>query len=465
MARDLRSFMDTLEQKAPGELAFVDRQVDPKFEISMILRKLQDANLFPMVLFRNVKNSRIPVISNMMGNLTKLALALETTEEKMVDEYSRREDHLVAARQVESGPVKEVVLTGDKVDLRTIPVLTNCEKDSHPFITAGITVVRDPDTGAYNAGIYRMPVLSERLSAFSVEEHAHANYIFRKVKAEGKALEVVTFIGHHPACYLATQSKLPLGIDEFSIMGAMLGEPLDVVKCETVDLVVPAYAEIAIEGRILPDRTISEAPFGEFTWYYGMERKSPVFEVTAITRRENAIYQHIFAAHPEHNLTGLLGRQAVLYKRVKAIIPSVKAVYLPISGVCRFTAYVSIKKEFDGAGKLAALAALSSDPFVKLAVVVDDDVNVYNDMEVLWAIATRTQADRSIFMVPQASVSRLDPSAYTLTSRGQKDGINTKWAIDATKPIGTPFEERAEVPDGWQKLNLDEYIKKAATSR
>jgi 2,5-furandicarboxylate decarboxylase 1 len=242
-------------------------------------------------------------------------------------------------------------------------------------------------------------------------------------------------------------------------MGGLLQEPLQVVRGVTVDVPVPAHAEIVFEGRILPDERLPEGPFGEFTWYYGLERMSPVMEVTAITHRRDAMYHHLFAAHPEHNLTGRLGREAVLYKRVQASVPSVQDVYLPMSGICRFHAYVQIHKEFDGAGKLAALAALSSDPFVKLAVVVDDDVDIHNEAEVLWAIATRTQPDRDTFFVPESATSRLDPASYSIWNRWEKDTMNTKWAIDATMPVEAPFEERADVPrQFWEDLDLTQWL-------
>ena len=149
----------------------------------------------------------------------------------------------------------------------------------------------------------------------------------------------------------------------------------------------------------------------------------------------------------------------MLYKRVKASVPSVKAVHMPMSGICRFTAYVKIAKEYDGEGKLAALAALAADPFVKLAVVVDEDIDINNDSEVLWAIATRTQPDRATFFVPDSTVSRLDPASYSIWSRWEKDTMNTKWAIDATMPVEAPFEERADVPRRlWENLDLSQYI-------
>jgi 2,5-furandicarboxylate decarboxylase 1 len=182
-------------------------------------------------------------------------------------------------------------------------------------------------------------------------------------------------------------------------------------------------------------------------------------EVTAITYRRDAIFHHLFAAHAEHNLTGRLGREAVLYKRVKAIVTSVTDVFLPMSGVCRFHAYVQIDKEYDGEAKLAALAALSSDSFVKLAVIVDKDVDIHYEDVVMWAIATRTQPDRDTFFVPETATSRLDPASYSIWSRWEKDSMNTKWAIDATMPIEAPYEERADVPRSyWENLNLSEYL-------
>lgn len=254
MVKDLRYFLSLLKEKAPEEFTEVKKQVDSRFELTMVLRKLQEVNRFPAVLFKNVKEFEMPVISNIMGNTKKLGLALETTEKEMLEEYIRREGHLIPPKKVSSGPVKDVILTGDQIDLARLPIVTNCEKDSHPYVTAGITVVKDPDTGAWNAGIYRMPFFNKKLLGTGWEEYSHIGQIYRKAERRGEPLEAVVFIGHHPACYLATQSKFPFGTDELAIMGALLGEPLQTVKCETLDLEVPAFAEIAIEGRIPPMR-------------------------------------------------------------------------------------------------------------------------------------------------------------------------------------------------------------------
>ncbi|HEY3209988.1 MAG TPA: UbiD family decarboxylase [Actinomycetota bacterium] len=459
MAKDLRTFLARLEQRAPDELVRVTRPVDPKFELPGVVRRLQSNSRYPLIMFENVKGARLRAISNVLGSERLLAEALETTPQELTRTYIQREDRRLPVKEVTDAPVQEVVLRGDDVNLYEMPIVTNCEKDSGAFITGGITSVRVPDTTGHNSGIYRMQIHSRNTLGMSYEKHTHIGTIHRSVEARGEPLEAVTWVGHHPACLLGCQSKIPFGEDEFEVMGGLLEEPLEVVKAVTVDVMVPAKAEVVFEGRILPGPRLPEGPFGEFTWYYGLERPSPIMEVTAITFREDALYHHLFAAHPEHNLTGRLGRESILYKRVRATVPSVTDVYMPMSGLCRFHAYVQIKKEYDGAGRLAALSALSSDPFVKLAVVVDDDVDIHNEAEVLWAIATRTQPDRSTFFIPESATSRLDPASYSIWSRWEKDTMNTKWAIDATKPVEAPFEERADVPrDVWEKIDLEQYV-------
>ena len=459
MAKDLRTFLKRLEERAPSELVRVSREVDPVFELPGVVRRLQADQRYPAVLFDKVKGSKLRAISNVLGSTELLAQALETSVDKLTETYIEREDKRFQVEVIEDAPVQEVVLSGDDVNLFEMPIVTNCEKDSGAFISAGVTTVKDPETGIHNSGIYRAMVHSRNQLGMSYEKHTHIGKIHRRAESLGKPLDAVIWSGHHPATMLGSQSKIQFGEDEYEVMGGLLQESLRVVKAKTVDVMVPADAEVVFEGRILPGPRLPEGPYGEFTWYYGLERPSPVMEVTAITFRGDAIFHHLFAAHPEHNLTGRLGREAVLYKRVKQSVPSVKAVHMPMSGICRFTAYVKIAKEYDGEGKLAALAALAADPFVKLAVIVDDDIDINSDSEVLWAIATRTQPDRATFFVQDSAVSRLDPASYSIWNRWEKDTMNTKWAIDATKPIEAPFEERADVPrEVWENIDLAKYI-------
>jgi 2,5-furandicarboxylate decarboxylase 1 len=443
----------------PNELVRIQRTVDPKFELSAVLRKLQQLGKFPAVIFEKVTGSEMPVCTNLFASRRRLALAFDSTEERVLTDYMQREDVRMQPKRVRSAPVREHVLTGARVDVRRLPIITHCEKDAGPYITSAVGIFRDPDSGTYDTGIFRMQLKDRNKFGVLFGDYSKAAHIIRKHDARGKSTEFAVFIGHHPACVLTSQTKVPFGTDEYTVMSGLLNEPVELTHAETVDLDIPARAEIVLEGRILPKVREPEAPFGEYTWYYGLERMSHVMEITAILHREAPIYHDIFSAHPDHNMTAVIQREAVLYKRVKMAIPTIQAVRLPISGVCRHIAYVAIRKEFDGQGKMTALAALAADPMSKLVVVVDADIDLANESEVWWAVATRVQADRAIFMVPEAYVSELDPSAYSVRGRMTKDSLNTKWAIDATMPVGLPFEERADVPrSAWEPLELSQYI-------
>jgi 2,5-furandicarboxylate decarboxylase 1 len=460
MAKDLRYFLEKLQTIGSGELAVVEKEVDPKYELSGVLRKLQAEGRYPAVLFERVRGTKMKTISNLFASRKRLAIALETSEDRLLETYMVREENRISPKKVSSGPVKEKILTGDQVNLDILPQIVHCEKDAGPYITAGVMITRDPQTGAYDTGIFRMQFKGKNRFGVLFGDYSKPARLIRMNEANNEPTECAVFIGHHPACILASQTKVPYGVDEYEVMSGLLGEPVEIIHCETVDLEVPAWSEIVLEGEILPNVREPEAPFGEYTWYYGQERASHVMIVKAMTYREDAIFHDIFSAHPDHNMTAVVQREAVLYKRVKMLVPSVTAVRLPISGACRHIAYVSIKKEFDGQGKLAALAALAADPLSKLVIVVDDDIDISNESEVLWAVATRVQADRAIFMVPEAYVSELDPSSYSIHGRNVKDSLNTKWAIDATKPVGLPFEERADVPlEIWKKIDLSDYLK------
>ena len=461
MPKDLRSFIADLERVAPQEFARVAREVSPDLELTGVLRKLQEANRYPATMFEKVQGTAMPVISNVMASRKLLAVAFGCTESQLMHEYAKREEAQTAPLVVSSAeaPVHEVVDKGDDVDIYKLPNIVHCGGDGGTFISSGVIIAKDPDTGVNNAGMYRMQIKAKNKTGIGPGVYSHFMHIYRKKEKLGEPLEIAVVIGHHPLFYMAGQYRGPLDTDELWVAGGLLGEPLRVVQAHTVDLMVPADAEIVIEGRVLPHIREPEGPFGEYTWYLGPAMNSPVVEITAITYRKDAIYQDLFSSHPEHNLTGLLGREATMFKRVKQAVPTTKALTLPFSGTCRHTCYVSVKKDFDGLGKNVALAAMAADPFMKLVVVVDDDIDVYNEAEVMWAVATRMQADRDIFIVPDAYVCELDPSAYDIADRAKRGYVNAKWAIDATKPVGIEFQERADVPvEVWRDMDLGKYL-------
>jgi len=461
MPKDLRQFLAELEKRLPDEIVHINREVDPKFELPGVLRKLQDQDSYPAAIFHQVKNSNFPVVSNIFASTNRLALALHADPNNLIQDYLKLEGKLIKPKLVRKAPVHENVISGNKVDLGKLPIVTHCEKDAGAYITSGVAVMKDPDTGIYDVGIFRLQVKGKNKLGALYGAYSKAARIIKKNEAKNKPTEVAIFIGHHPSCILTSQTKVPVDTDEYWVMGGILGEAVELVQAKSIDVRVPARAEIVIEGLVLPNVLEPEGPFGEYPWYYGHERRSNVMKVKTITHRNDAIYHDIFSAHQDHNYAAKIQREAVLYKRVKVAVPGVKDVALPISGACRHVGYVSMRKDFDGQGKTAAMAALVADPMMKMVVIVDDDIDVTNESEVWWAVTTRIQADKAIFMVPDAYVSELDPSAYSIKDRTRRDYLNTKWAIDATKPVGLPFEERADVPEAaWTKINLDDYIVK-----
>jgi len=273
----------------------------------------------------------------------------------------------------------------------------------------------------------------------------------RAAEALGKPLPVAFAIGVHPAIALGCLAIGSIDEDERAIMGGLLGEPLELVKCETSDLLVPAQAELILEGEILPHERTAEGPFGEFTGYSLGERQREVLKVRAITHRRDAIFQDITVGHLDHLMLSTTPIEANLYRAVRAMVPTVKAVRVPAP----FTCYVSIEQRISGQGKNAILAVLGADLYMKRVVVVDHDVDIFNDRQVNWAIATRCQPDRDIVIVSNARGSDLDPST-------KEDGNTAKWGVDATaKPSLASYTPRHRIPpEVWQRINLKDFAGK-----
>ena len=273
----------------------------------------------------------------------------------------------------------------------------------------------------------------------------------RAAEAQGKPLPVAFAIGVHPAIALGCLAIGSIDEDERAIMGGLLGEPLELVKCETSDVLVPAHAEMILEGEILPHERTPEGPFGEFTGYSLGERQREVLKVRAITHRRDAIFQDITVGHLDHLMLSTMPIEANLYRAVRAMVPTVKAVRVPAP----FTCYVSIEQRISGQAKNAILAVLGADLYMKRVVVVDHDVDIFNDRQVNWAIATRCQPDRDITIITNARGSDLDPST-------KEDGNTAKWGVDATaKPSLAAYTPRHRVPrEVWQRINLKDFTDK-----
>ena len=452
MAQDLITFLDQVKRDNPQDFLVVSREVDPTFEITAITVKLeQEAKRRPILLFENVKGTKFPVLTNLHAGRSRLAAAIHAKPEEMQRAYLRAMEKPIAPKIVEKAPVTDVILTGDKIDLYKLPQVWHHQDDAGPYITAAISFAKDPNREAWNCAYNRLMIKSRNTTSIHLTSAKHLWEYQRAAEAREKSLPVAFAIGVHPAIALGCLAIGSIDEDERAIMGGLLGEPLELVKCETSDLLVPAAAEIILEGEILPHERTAEGPFGEFTGYSLGERQREVLHVRAITHRRNAIFQDITVGHLDHLMLSTTPIEANLYRAVRSMVPSVKAVRVPAP----FTCYVSIEQRTSGQAKNAILAVLGADLYMKRVVIVDHDVDIFNDRQVNWAIATRCQPDRDIAIITNTRGSDLDPS-------NKEDGNTAKWGVDATaKPSLASFTPRHRLPsDVWQRISIKEILGK-----
>ena len=459
MKNDLRSFLTHVEEQTPELFLRIEKEVSARWELSAVQKRLEAEDRLPILVFEKVQGHDMPIVTNVFASKRHLALALGTTPDAVVTRFAEAQKNRIKPREVKTGPVKDALLTGDKADLRALPIVTHCEKDAGPYISSGVTIVRDPVSGCLNAGIYRNRYLSPKRLTLNLAPLCHASQIAAAAEARKQDVDAAIVIGHHPAMGMASQQRGQLADFELETMGGLLGEPVDVVRCETVDVLVPADAEIVIEGKLRTDTWEDDGPFGDYWLYYAPPKKARVFEVTAITRRHDAIYHDIFNVGPEHLVLFSLGMEGVVLSQLQQLVPQVRAINVPVSGSGNLV-YVQIKKDFEGLGVNTALAALGAYRF-KCAIVVDEDIDIYDDKKVIWAMMTRTQADRSFFVVPGSYISRVDPTGYAPWQSGGKGDrlLSTRLGVDATKPLDTSFPEVAEPPRNlWTGLDLSNYL-------
>ena len=450
MGQDLRSYLDLVKRRKPDELLIVSREMDPAYELTAAVVKLErEARKRPVVIFENVRGTRFPVLTNLHASRSRLALAMNSAPEDMLRTYLRAMEKPVPPRVVPTGPVKEVVLRGGDVNLYDLPQIIHHEGDAGAYLTAAISFARDPSSETWNCAYNRLMIKDRDTTSIHLTLGKHLWEFHRIAEARGEPLPVAFAIGVHPAIALGALAIGSIDEDERAIMGGLLGEPLELVKCETSDVLVPAHAEMVIEAEIQPTARTPEGPFGEFTGYSLGEREREVMKVRAITHRRGAYFQDITVAHLDHMLLSTIPMEANLYRAVRAMVPSVKAVRVPSP----FTCYVSLEQRLPGQAKNAILAVLGADLYMKRVVVVDDDVDVFDDRQVNWAIATRVQPDRDITVITHARGSDLDPST-------KEDGLSGKWGVDATaKPSLAAYTRRHRVPpDVWRRVDLKDLL-------
>jgi 2,5-furandicarboxylate decarboxylase 1 len=419
-APDLRSWLRHLA--AAGRLAVTRSGISLIDELAAVSKKLERDR---GVIFPRPGGHAMAVVSNLFTDRGSVAASIGVPTGELLSRFQDAVRRPLPWTEVAEAPAQQVVHR-DVDLLKLLPVPKHNEHDSGPYITAALLIARNPNTGVQNVSIHRCQVSGpDRIGVLLLPRHTR--HYFRMAEENGEALEIALVIGVHPACILASQAIAALDEDEMGIAGALLGAPVEMVKCKTNRVRVPAHAEIVIEGRILAELREPEGPFGEFPQYYGPRADREVIQVDAVTHRRAAIFHTIVGGGVEHLVLGQIPREATLLEHLQRSFPSVCDVRLTRGGSCRYHLVVKIDKPNNGEPKNIIMGAFGGHYDLKQVVVVDLDVDIDNPDEIEWAIATRFQADRDLLVVSGAQGSKLDPSS--------RDGISAKMGIDATKPI------------------------------
>jgi 2,5-furandicarboxylate decarboxylase 1 len=430
----LRSFLAELPEE---EILRIAEPMELDYLPTALILELEKRRRTPVVIVEQPIGFDTPVIANLFASRERIARMVGVAPGGFNDAWVRALANLIPPIVRERGPVHDVVVHGDQLDAGALPISRHFEKDAGRYIGSGILVCKDPDTGVRNLSYQRLQLKGPHRFGASLHSRGHIWDYLQRCAARRRHLEVAVVIGVHPAINLAAGAKVAMEVDEFDVAGALLRRPIELVKCKTIDVEVPATAELVLEGEILADVHEDEGPYGEYTGYSTDRSTRNVFVVKAITSRCKPIFHDIIPGYSaEHLLLGRSAKEAHVHMRLKEMVPNLKALNFPKSGT-HFHAYMSMKKTAEGQARHALMLLLGLDPYLKLVVAVDEDVNVFDEEEVLWALATRFQADTDMFTVPQVFCNRLDPSS--------RDGMSAKLALDATAPLKWDVE-RAVVP-------------------
>jgi 2,5-furandicarboxylate decarboxylase 1 len=466
MSHDLRHALTRLAEA--GELEVVDREVDRSWEVTAVLECLEREHRYPATLFRSIAGCPAwSIVGNVFGSRRMLAILLGTTSDRLTEEMGRRLQAPIEPVLVDDGPVQEVVTSGSAWSLDDIPLVTHHERDAGPYISLGVAVCKDPDTGRRNVGVYRFMQKGPRALVPSLTSISNIADIFRKQEERGQPLDVAIMPGVHPLVALAASYQAPLGMDEYALAGGLMGEPLRLMKAKTVDLEVPAEAEVVIEARIMPGERYPEAPFADMSGSYSRVKRGPLTTVTAITHRERPIFQLAFSGHPEATNMAAVCHEVAIMRAAGAASRGVTGVHVPASGY-GFHCYIKMKKtptvegRERGEQRNVMLAALGAVPQIKLVIVVDDDVDIYDDVAVLRTLARRFQAvdpatrEERIQIIPNAKGASYDPSSF------HREYPSSKLLVDCTLRSDLTDEERASFVDarcrGTDAIDLNEYL-------
>lgn len=418
---DLNRFLAALRET--GDLIEITEEVDPNFEIGAVLKLLGERE-GPAALFPKVRGHPGKTIAgNVVGHRRRIALAFGVQEDELAAAYLERKNNRIPPVLVKEGPVKETSLRPHEIDLfQVLPALTHHEKDASPYLTCAVTFARDPQSGGQSMGMHRIQVQSERTLGICLGTPPLSHFLQRAWQ-QNRPLEVAVVIGLDPAVLTASVTRCPGGVDKIEIAGGFKRKAVEMVPSNTVDLRVPGSAQYSIEGTIHPGHLANEGIFGDSSGTY-VEAQSPVIQVTSVSRRKDPIYQALQTWSSEDDALLNLCFGSDLLEDVRRDHPFVRDLHLVTGTVCG-QVVAALSPCSAPLRRSAMVALLTRNPFVKTAIVVDEDIDIRNPREVTWVLTNRFQADRDLLLLPGVPGSMIDPSASA-------DGSSCKVGMDAT---------------------------------
>lgn len=463
--QSLRTLLANLEQQ--GEMIRFTKEVDPLANMAAVEWKTYN-QLGKSSLFTNIAGHEgWQACSQIMADRKKWSIGLGIEENDLLQEISKRVANPIPTAKVsaDQAPVREVILKDDAVDLFDLPSMITSEKDGGRFIASGMAFIKDPDTGIANISIHRMHIMGKDKTGFLMVPR-QARRIYDKYCARNEPMPVAVVIGAHPAIWYGSAFTTDFGVDEMSVSGGLLGEAVRMVKCETIDVDVPAEAEIVLEGEVLPNHVEPEGPYGEVPGTYAERGESEIFKVKCITRRKDAIYYAIHCGFPvtDTQATTALGIEVATREHIKNVEGGLDLLDVrSIREAGLLAIVIKLRPRFEGQAKTALMAALSG-PYLhpKLAIAVDDDIDAADLRQVMWSMTTRVHAERDVVMIPNTRVFALDNISPVAAGGNPFQRVGTKWLIDATKPALTEAEERARferaMPKNFDSVNLEDFL-------
>lgn len=441
--QSLRGFLQMVERDFPEELVRIRTPVSTHLDITSLVFELERAGRSPVVIYEKVEGHTMPVVTNIAGNRKLLAACLGVKPADLPTAFRERCQKYIPCEVVEEAPWQEVVIEGDAVDLTKLPIPLHFSVDAAPYITAGQIAARDPVTGVDTTGFHRLMVKGKNRLGVSLHSRRRMYEFHRRAEERGQNLPAAITLGIHPLHYMGSMVyAYPPHVRKFEIIGGLFGEPYRLARSGIQDLEVPAGAEIIIEGEILAGVKEPEGPFSEFTGYASYRSTQNVFVAHRIRTRRDAVYHSIVSGmSQDHILISCITREGEILNTLRRNLPNVIAVHVPHRTCGAFMAFIKMKKTAQGEPQQAILAALGTEFYTKYVIVVDEDVDIFDMSDVMWAVATRVRAEKDIVLIPGCKGAILDPTSDPETF------TVTKMGIDATRPIGKDFAERLVISE------------------